>query len=129
VDDIFLKSAVGQLIREVLTEGNPEALRQFFPADVRSTVDCAGFYRQLMGAAPGTYQPRFWDTKLLEVRYLDGRHGAHTSLTLECTELRRGAAGGGKFLPLELDWVKQGQNWFLVPAAASRREQGEQQNR
>jgi hypothetical protein len=117
VDDLSLKSAVGLVIREVLTEGNPQALRQFFPPDVRSSADCAAFYRQLVGAPPGTYQPRFWDTKLLEVRYLDGRRTAHTSLTVECTELRPGAGGGGKFLSLELDWVKQGHDWFLAPVS------------
>lgn len=117
-DDLFLKSAVGLFIREVLTEGNPEAVRQFFPPDVRSSVDCAAFYRELTGAPPGTYQPRFWDTKLLGIRYLDGGRRAHTSLTVECTDIRRGARGGGKFLALELDWVKQGGGWYLVPPPA-----------
>ena len=116
-DDLFLKGAVGLLIHEALTEGNPEALRRFFPPDVRSSVDCAAFYRRVMGAAPGVYQPRFWDTKLLEIRYLEGRQQAQTRLTVECTDVRRGAGGGGKFIPLELDWVRQGGGWFLAPSA------------
>jgi hypothetical protein len=71
-----------------------------------------------MGAAPGVYQPRFWDLKLLEIRYLEGRQQARTRLTVECTDVRRGTGGGGKFIPLELDWVKQGGGWFLAPFAA-----------
>ena len=116
-DDLFLKGAVGLLIHEALTEGNPEALRQFFPPDVRSSADCAAFYRRVMGAAPGVYQPRFWDTKLLEVRYLEGRREAQTRLTVECTDVRPGTGGGGKFIRLELDWVRQGRGWFLAPPA------------
>jgi len=113
-DDLALRNAVGLFIHEVLTEGNPEALRQFFSPDVRSTVDCAAVYQRVMGAPPGVYQPRFWDMKLLEIRYLEGGRQAHTRLSLECSDLRREARGGGKFVPLELDWVKQGENWFLL---------------
>jgi len=120
LDDLSLRNAVGLLVHEVLTEGNPEALRQFFPPDVRGTVDCAAFYQQVVGAPPGVYQPRFWDMKLLETRYLEGGRQAHTRLSLECTDLRPGARGGGKFLPLELDWVKQGGNWFLQGPARTR---------
>ena len=75
---------------------------------------------RLVGAPPGVYQPRFWDMKLLETRYLEGGRQAHTRLSLECTDLRPGARGGGKFLPLELDWVKQGGNWFLEGPARTR---------
>jgi hypothetical protein len=117
-DDLSLKTAVGLLIHQVLTEGNPEALRQFFPADVRAEVDCAAFYQRVMGAPPGAYQPRFWDMKLLEIRYLQGEGRAQTRLSLECTDVRRGAGGAGKFVSLELDWVKQGAHWLLAAPPA-----------
>jgi len=114
-DNLYLKRALGLLIHEALTEASPEALRRFFPPSVQSQVDCQAFYEQVMGAPPGVYQPRFWDMKLLEIQYTQARTRARTSLTMECADLRPGAGGAGRFVPLALDWVKQTGSWYLEP--------------
>jgi len=114
-DDLYLKRAVGTIIHEALTEANPEALRRFFPPSARSGVDCRAFYREVMGGPPGAYQPRFWEMKLLDIQYEEGRQRARTSLTLECADQRPGSGGAGKFIPLKLTWVKQAGDWYLEP--------------
>ena len=117
-DDLYLKRAVGTIIHEALSEANPGALRRFFLPSARSGVDCQAFHREIMGAPPGAYQPRFWEMKLLDVQYEEGRRRARTALTLECADQRPGSGGAGKFVPLKLTWVKQAGDWYLEPPAA-----------
>lgn len=116
-DDLYLKNAVGVLIHQALAEADPEALRPFFPPEVRREVDCEALYRRLVGAPPGLYQPRFWDMKTLRIEYDAGRTQARTHLTLEYADLRPGAAGAGRTLPLNLTWIRQGEHWYLKPPA------------
>jgi hypothetical protein len=117
-DDLYLKRAVGTIIHEALSEANPGALRRFFLPSARSGVDCQAFYRKVMGAPPGAYQPRFWEMKLLDVQYEEGRQRARTALTLECADQRPGSGGAGKFVPLELTWVKHAGDWYLESPGA-----------
>ena len=118
-DDLYLKNALGVLIHQVLAEAEPEALRRFFPPDARQAVDYGAFYRQLVGAPPGVYQPRFWDMKLLKIEYSRGRTQARTRLTLEYADLRPRAGGAGRSLPLRLTWTKQAEHWYLKPPPAA----------
>ena len=119
VEFLYLKRGVELIIHEVLTEGEPEALRRFFPPSARRGADCEAFYRGIMGAPPRVYQPRFWDMKALAVRFEPEGERAHTSLTIECADVRPGSGGAGRFVSLELTWVKQGGNWFLEPPPTS----------
>jgi len=120
VEFLCLKRGVELIIHEVLNQAEPEALRRFFPPSARRGVDCRAFYRGIMGAPPGAYQPRFWDMKLLEIQYEEGRQRAQTSLTIECVDQTPGSGGAGRFVPLKLTWVKQAGNWFLEPPTTPR---------
>jgi len=117
-DDLYLKRAVGMVIHEALSESDPAALERFFPPGDRSQVDCQGFYREIMGARPGVYQPRFWEMKTLDIEYGQARQRARTNLTLECVDLTPGSGGAGRFIPLGLTWLKQAGDWYLEPPAA-----------
>jgi len=127
-DAVYLKNALGMIIHEVLSEDNPEALRRLFPPEARSQVDCQAFYQQMMGAPSGVYQPRFWDMKLLEVDFEDGGQRAQTKLTVECMDARPGSGGAGRFIPLELRWVKQGGKWYLQPPTVTVKSEGGVEN-
>ena len=93
VELLYLKRSVELIIHEVLNQTEPEALRRFFPPSARRAADCQAFYREIMGAPAGAYQPRFWEMKLLDVQYEEGRRRARTSLTLECADQRPGSGG------------------------------------
>ena len=115
VEFLYLKRGVELIIHEVLAQAEPEALRRFFPPSARRAVDCQAFYRQVMGADPGVYQPRFWDMKALQIQLEPEGQRARTSLTIECADLRPGSGGAGRLVSLALTWVKQAGNWFLEP--------------
>lgn len=119
VEFLYLKRGVELIIHHVLIEGKPEAVLQFFLPSVRDQVDCRAFYRQVMGADPGVYQPRFWDMKDLQIQFEPDGQRARTSITIECADLTPGSGGAGRLVNLDVTWVKQAGNWFLEPPTSA----------
>jgi len=114
-DQVYLRSALKELIHDVFTEGDPGALNRFFPPKLRGRVDTEAMYRRLVGAPPGVYQPRFWDAGGVEVSIDETGTRAGTRVRIEFLDTRPGSGGAGRYITINLTWSKQGGTWYLAP--------------
>jgi hypothetical protein len=118
-DEVYLRSALKELIHDVFTQGDPTAFEKFFPPRLRGHVDTEAMYEKLVGAPPGVYQPRIWNAEGVQVTIDDTGTRAGTLVRIEFVDLRPAAGGAGKYITLNLTWSKQEGIWYLVPLSGT----------